>query len=128
MSDPLEIDTTAAFKQLDNLEEAGKLTFSKTIISVRRGYDTLIQFAALTGNAIDQSYQLMAQGLFVAAETLIAIAGAETLTVVGAAKASLSFGLAVALFAKGAQILSEGEQARLQASNIIGLASIWRLY
>lgn len=128
MSNPLEIDTTDAFKQLDQLEDAGERTFSNTLSGVRRGYDTLIQFAALTGQAIDQSYQLMAQGLFVAAETIIAIATAETLTVVGAAKAAFSFGLAVALFGKGFEILQEGEQARLQADNIIGLSSLWRMY
>jgi hypothetical protein len=122
------VDTTDVKEKLDEVDRLSKRTLVSTLNTVRRGWDSIIQFAALTGQAIDQSYQLMAQSLFVAAETLIAIATAEAATVALAVKSAFSFGLAIALMGKGLEILHEGEAARLEVDNVIGLASIWRLY
>lgn len=128
MSDPIDIDTSEAMDALDQVETRGKAVYVRTTALIRRGWDSIVQFAALTGQAIDQSYQLMAQGLFVAAETLIAIATAEIATGALAFKAALSFGLAVSLTGRGLEVLVQGENARLEANNIIGLSTIWRLY
>ena len=122
------VDVSEGHDALDELESRNLTVGRNTVRTFRRGLDTLVQFSALVGQSIAQEYQLMAQSLFVAAETFIAIGAAEAGSVAFAFSAAMSFGNAMALMAKGLEILELGEQARLDSNNIIGLSTLWMMH
>ena len=122
------VDVSEGHDALDDLENRNVDVARNTTRTIRRGFDTLVQFSALVGQSIAQEYQLMAQSLFVAAETFQFLAAAETASVAFAFKAAMSFGNAMALMAKGLEILELGEQARLESNNIIGLSTLWMMH
>lgn len=135
----ITVDTTQAEEQLEKVDEFSKQTALKVVGLTRQLYDTVIISAEFMGQAIDQSYQLMAQGVFTAAETLIAINAAYTAGTFGTAE-MISGGLglvgAAALFVQGYQLLIHKDQSKKQMDNLIllgrlqqinTLANIWRI-
>ncbi len=122
------VDTEEAEQVLSELNAKIKSTSKFAVGEIRKAWDTLVVFSYITGDAIDQTYQLMAQAAFIAAETLVALATAETLTVWGAGKAALSFALAYATFLKAVQLRQKGSEVSHEINSIIMLGNLWRFY
>lgn len=123
----VSIDSSEVDEKLDQIEKKSSDIYRVSLDTARKGFDTIVILGQLTGSAVDQSYQLMAQSLFIGAETVLTIAQAQTVTGVGAINAALSFLVAAALFDKAIklQLGQEGQQRELDA--VIALANTWRL-
>lgn len=102
-----------------------KLTQKVTNVA-RKGFNTVVVLGEMTGMAIDQSYQLMAQAAFIAAETVAEIAAAESLTIVGAINAGLALSAASLLMIQGVRINNARSNATVQIQGLISLANEWR--
>ena len=121
-------DTAEADRQITALETRSKSASRQILHTLRQGYNTLIVFASAVGEAINISYQLLAQSFFVAAETITAISAAETASGWMAVKGALGFATAAMLFHKSFEVARTGEQASRELDTIINIANIWRLH
>lgn len=130
----VSVDTTDADAKLNELKIHSTQTARNVVTQSRRAYDTLVLFTTLAGETLDLSYQLMAQGLFTAAETLIAL---QTITAAATGPGALAFGLfrftmgataAAALVTKGFQLQIQGEVTSAELSALIMGANTWRLH
>lgn len=119
--DPAQFDA-----ELDRIDKKIVQTSQKITNIARRGFDTIIILSTVAGKAIDQSYQLMAQAAFVAAETVLQIAAASSITVVGAINAALGIAAAGALFIQATRIGEQNAKAQQETQAIITVANMWR--
>lgn len=119
--DPAQFDA-----ELDRIDKKMIQTGQKITNIARRGFDTIIILSTVAGKAIDQSYQLMAQAAFVAAETVLEIAAASSITVVGVINASLGIAAAGALFLQATRIGEQKAKAQQDVQAIITVANMWR--
>lgn len=124
----ITVDTGEIDAALDKVKDKSSLTLSKITSEIRRAWDTTIIFSYLAGETIGQAYELMAQAVFIGAETLTALAQAQTLSVLGAVQGVITFGLAIALYAKGLMIRYRGEQTSREFDRVIMLLNVWRMY
>lgn len=124
----ITVNTGEIEAALEKVERKSQLTLNKITSEIRRAWDTTIIFSYLAGETIGQSYELMAQAVFIGAETLTALAQAQTLSVVGAVQGVVTFGLAIALYAKGLMIRYRGEQTSREFDRVIMLLNVWRMY
>ena len=127
----ITIDTSEADKMLDDLEDRSTRVAQTIVSHTRSAFDTLVLITTTFGETLDLSYQLMAQGLFTAAESLIAI---QTAT---AAASTFGFGLglvrfvlggtaAAALITKGIQLQIQGQVSQAELSALIQGSNAWR--
>ena len=79
----------------------------------------------MTGQAIDASFGMMIEAIIMTGETIFKIATAQTLTVVGAAKAAISFGIAASMFAEAINLSYRKSDARIQVMAAFQLANKW---
>jgi len=122
------INTSEAEQQLAVLDESTKQQALKTLTTIRKSYDTLRLFGSLTGRVIDQSHQLIIDGLFTAADTFIKIHSAQALTGVGLVSAGLGLVAAAGLIAKGVELQLHPDRGTQQLDAIINLSNMYRVY
>lgn len=120
------LDTEKLDQDIDETNRKTAQLAQRITSLVRRGFDTVVILGEVTGQAISQSSQLLAQAAFIAAETVLQIAAAGTITVVGAINAGIGLTVAAGLFAQSAKISQTGEQASVEIQGIIALANTWR--
>ena len=128
MSEDINIRLNTTQLDQDIAEVDKKLVqVSQRVTNVaRKGFNTIVILGQITGKAVDQSYQLMAQAAFVAAETVMQIAAAESVTVVGLINAGLGLTAAAAIFHQALKLKLEGGKASVEIQGIISLANEWR--
>lgn len=128
----VSVDTSEAERQLDELQENSNRVSRNIVGQARNAFDTLVLVTTTFGETLALSYQLMAQGLFSAAESIVALQ-----TATAAALGPLGFGLALgrftlgsiaaaALITKGVQLQIQGEVSQAELSALIQGANAWR--
>ena len=91
----------------------------RTGLSVaRRGVLLMQLFTSGTKNAVTKSMVIMSQAALIAAETVLTIATAESLTVIGAVNAALGFAAFASLVMQAQQVASFGIQAGRQFDDL----------
>ena len=119
------VDTTEAQEDLAQLEQQASVINAQVVRAVRRSYQSLALMLDIFGIAIPTVIQTLASAVFLAAETYMELAAAETITVVGAAKAILTFTMAGLLFYRALSLQEEGRQAENTLNSLIQLHGVW---
>ncbi len=122
----IDFDSTEANDTLDRLEERGSQVAIEVVRTTRQAWDTVRLFAQLTGNIIDQSHQLIIDGLFIAAETIVQIAAAESITVIGALKIGMAFVASAGLISKGIELQNNPNMGSQQLNALVSLGMMYR--
>lgn len=120
------INTDKLDQDIEKVETKLIETSRKITNISRKGFNTVVILGQITGMAIDQSFQLMFQAAMIAAETVTAIAAAQSITVVGAVNAALSLTAAGLLFAQASLIRQQRSESSVQIQGLISLANEWR--
>lgn len=125
-----KIDIEADLKELDeqiqkadrNIVQLGR----KANATIRKGFNSLVIFEQLTGDAVSQSLQLLAQSAFISAETVLQIASAQALNPATVVQAGFGFLAASTLFAQAATLDQKAGEVDASLVGIISLANEWR--
>lgn len=126
------VDTSEADRALDDLEEKSLLVAQSVVRHGRQAFDTLVLVTTTFGQTLDLSYQLMAQGLFIAAESFIAIQAVAAATTsaatfgLGLVRFTLGATAAAALITRGIQLQIQGQVSQAELSALIQGANAWR--
>ena len=123
----LTVDSTEAKAEIANVERDWAATSRRVLSGAQKAYDTLRLFSSMAGNTIDATYQLMAEAAFIAAQTAISIATAQSFSPFTVVQAGLGFIAAGALFAKALEIRAKGEEAGQDLDKTILFANLFRI-
>lgn len=119
------VDTSQAYEDLAQLEMQAAVVTASVVKSSRKGYESIALLLDIAGIAIPQTIQLFASAAFLAAETLVQLATAETITVVLAAKAIMTFTMAGILFSRAIFLRGEAMRQQQTLNSLIQLHGVW---
>lgn len=122
---PVSVDTTEADEKLALLSKQAAEIAIQATRTVRKVWESITLVGIMTGQAIDAAFAMMVEATLMTAQTIITIASAEAMTVVGAAKAAVSFGIAASMFASAINLSYRRSEARVQVMAAFQLANMW---
>lgn len=124
-SQPIEVSTTEAQQELDQLQQHAEITAQSVISVTRKGYQSLVLMADLFGIAIPEWFNLLAMGALMAGEMFASLAAAETVTAVLAIKATVTFSIATMMFYRAMQLRTTQSQVESKLNTIVQLVNTW---
>lgn len=122
---PIEVDTTPAQQELDQLQQHADITALSVISVTRKGYQSLALMADLFAIAIPEWFNLLAMGALMAGEMFAALAAAETVTGVLALKAVVTFSIATMMFYRAMQLRTAQSEVESKLNTMIQLINTW---
>ena len=106
----VDVDTSEAYQELEELKQTSDLTAAGVASTVRKSYESIVLLSDLFGIVIPMYYQLMASMLFMAGETFVELATAEAASGWLAAKSSVTFAIALMLLYRAETLRQTGER------------------
>ena len=121
----LEADTSEAMQDLQQLDTQAKITASEVMSITKRSYESLVLLGDLFGQTIPVYMNMLVESLFMASEALITLATAESVTVIGLAKAGITFAMAAMLFYRAVELRGKTNQMTNKLNTVIQIARTW---
>jgi len=123
-----KVSTKAADKELEQLRQTVALTSKEVLRVTRDSYSILSLTLDVFGATLPFWIDLLAQGVFLAAETFSDLAAAEALSGWLIFKSALSFSLAAMLFYRGLMLMRSKTEIENKLNSTLQIVSILGRY
>ena len=121
----LDMDTADAYRDLEALDRAAKMTAASVLSVVKRGYQSMTLMVEVLGGQIPPVFDMVIQSLFLVAETIVTLSAAESLTGVGVLKASIDISMAYVLFVQALTLHRKNQEILDKTNKTLQALRIW---
>ena len=121
----IDVDTGKADKALEQLQQHSEITKKSVMEVVSKSYQSLMLVADVMGIAIPEWFNIMASAVIMAGNMFVALATAESISGVMAAKAVVTFNIAALMFYRGMQINAARRETEGKLNSVLQLLHLY---